>query len=59
MYYKIKVNKENLEIVSKVKRARLNDGFLYCTQDEIEKLNPEAIKNYELVNHMEEKINEK
>ena len=59
MYYKIKVNKNDLEIIGTVKRARIGDGFLYCTQDELDKLNPKAIKNYEIVNNNKEKINEK
>ncbi len=59
MYYKIKVNKNNLEIIGTVKRAKIGDGFLYCTKDEFDKLNPKAIKNYDIVAPEEEKINEK
>lgn len=46
MFYKIKVNKNNLEVISKVKRAKIDDGFLYLTQDEIEQLNPDAVIGY-------------
>ena len=62
MYYKIKVNKNDknsLEIVGTVKRVKIGDGFLYCTKDEFDKLNPKAIKNYDIVALEEEKINEK
>lgn len=46
MFYKIKVNKNNLEVISKVKRAKGNDGFLYLTQEEIDRISPDAIVGY-------------
>lgn len=50
MYYKIKVNRNNLEIIDIVKRQKKDDGFLYLTKDEFSKLNPEAILNYKSFN---------
>ena len=50
MYYKIKVNRNNLEIIDVVKRQKKDDGFLYLTKDEFNKLNPEAISNYKSFN---------
>lgn len=45
MYYKIKVNKNNLEVVSQVEKIR-NDEFLYLTQDEIDRISPDALIGY-------------
>ena len=50
MYYKIKVNRNDLEIIDVVKRQKKDDGFLYLTKDEFSKLNPEAISNYKSCN---------
>lgn len=50
MYYKIKVNRNNLEIIDVVKRQKKDDGFLYLTKDEFSKLNPDAISNYKSFN---------
>lgn len=45
MYYKIKVNKNNLEVISQVKRIH-NDEFLYLTQEEIDRISPDALIGY-------------
>ena len=49
MYYKIKVNKTDLEFIDIVKRMRNNDGYLYLTAPEFFRLNPKAFNNYEEV----------
>lgn len=47
MYYKLKSIKEGFELVGTTKRiGKSTDGFLYLTQDEIDKLNPDSIKGY-------------
>lgn len=56
MYYKIKVNRNNLEIIDLVKRQKKDDGFLYLTKDEFNKLNPEAISNYKSFNQEGSKV---
>ena len=59
MYYKIKVNRNNLEIIDLVKRQKKDDGFLYLTKDEFNKLNPEAISNYKSFNQEGVKVEKK
>lgn len=59
MYYKIKVNRNNLEIIDLVKRQKKDDGFLYLTKDEFNKLNPEAISNYKSFNQEGAKVEKK
>lgn len=56
MYYKIKVNRNNLEIIDLVKRQKKDDGFLYLTKDEFNQLNPEAILNYKSFNQEGTKV---
>ena len=46
MFYKVKVNKNNIQVISKVKRAGKDGEFLYLTQEEIERINPDALVGY-------------
>lgn len=46
MYYKLKVDKDKIEIVDYVEDKKDNDNeFLYATEDEIRLLNPKAISS--------------
>lgn len=46
MFYKVKVNKNNIQVISKVKRAGKDGEFLYLTQEEIDRINPDALVGY-------------
>lgn len=47
MYYKLKSIKEGFQVVGTVKRmGKPNDGFLYLTEEEIDRLSPDALKGY-------------
>lgn len=46
MYYKVKVNQNNIQVISTVKRAGKDGEFLYLTQDEIDMLSPDALVGY-------------
>lgn len=49
MYYKLKSSNKGFKLISKVKRmGKPNDGFLYLTQEEIDRLSPDAIEGYKV-----------
>lgn len=47
MFYKIKVLKNKIQVISKVKRAGKEGEFLYLTKDEMDKLNPKIVEGYQ------------
>lgn len=49
MYYKLKSSGKGFKLVSQVKRmGKSGDGYLYLTQDEMDKLSPDAIEGYKV-----------
>ena len=51
MFYKLKSSGKGFRLIEIVdKKGSSDDGFLYLTQDEIDLLNPKAIKGYFPVN---------
>lgn len=56
MYYKIKVNKSNLQVISKVRRIA-NDGYLYLTQEEIDQISPDALIGYDIEKKINREVN--
>ena len=47
MFYKIKVLKDKIQVISKVERAGKDGEFLYITQDEMDRLNPKIVEGYQ------------
>lgn len=48
MYYKIKVNKDNIEVLAKLEKAGRQDSeYMYITQEELDKLNPKILIGYD------------
>ena len=49
MYYKLKSSGKGFKLISQVKRmGRDGDGYLYLTQEEIDRLSPDAIEGYKV-----------
>ena len=47
MYYKLKSSGKGFKLISQVKRmGKPDDGYLYLTQEEIDRLSPDAIEGY-------------
>lgn len=47
MYYKVKITKKSIEVLGTVKRQGKQTGSIYYfTQDEIDKINPDALIGY-------------
>lgn len=49
MYYKLKSSNKGFKLIGTCKRiGKQGDGYLYLTQEEIDKLSPDAIEGYEV-----------
>lgn len=56
MYYKLKSIGKGFKLIGKVRRIGLpDDGYLYFTQEEMDKFSPDAIDGYDI----ESKTNKK
>lgn len=49
LYYKLKSKGRGFKLIGKVSRMKKGDDYLYLTQEEIDKLNPDAVEGYEPV----------